>query len=245
MAKSRPSSPSTSTTSSSSSSTLSAREQREALRAEKLAELRGKQAAERRRRRAGIILTSVVGMLVVAVIVTFVVLNGTKADQADDPITGLQTFASLPSNHIETLADQYPDGTVDYQAEYGTTPPAGGNHSAVWLNCAEYNRAVPNENAVHSLEHGAIWVTYDPSISDPDLQTLRGLLPTTKTILSPFNGLPSPVVISAWGAQLQLTGADDPRLGQFIAQYWNSPNAPEPNAICSQGVDAPGRVAGS
>lgn len=240
MAKSRPSSPS-----SGSNGTLSAKEQREALRAEKLAELRGKQAAERRRRRLGIILSSSVGILVVAVIVTLVVLNGTKADQADDPITGLQTFASLPSNHIETLDDQYPDGTVDYQAEYGTTPPAGGNHSGAWLNCAEYNRAVPSENAVHSLEHGAIWVTYDPSISDTNLQALRELLPTTKTILSPFSGLPAPVVISAWGAQLQLTGADDPRLGPFIAQYWNSPNAPEPNAICTQGVDAPGRVDGS
>jgi hypothetical protein len=182
-------------------------------------------------------------VLVLAIIITFVVLNGNKDDQADDPIEGLQTFTGLPANHIEGLTDEYPDGTVDYEAEYGNTPPVGGNHSGVWLNCGVYSEPVPNENAVHSLEHGSIWITYDPSLSDGDVQSLREQLPTTKAILSPYEGLPSSVVISAWGAQVELDGVDDPRINQFITQYWNSPNAPEPNAPCEGGVDAPGRVA--
>ena len=38
-------------------------------------------------------------------------------------------------------------------------------------------------------------------------------------VLSPYDGLPGPVVASAWGTQLVLTGADDRRLTEFIQKY--------------------------
>ena len=57
---------------------------------------------------------------------------------------------------------------------YEQVPPVGGPHNAVWQNCGFYSQYLNNVNAVHSLEHGAVWITYDPDkITDDELQTLR------------------------------------------------------------------------
>src|SRR5690606_12091073 len=100
-------------------------------------------------------------------------------------ISGIETFTNT-ANHVE--------GEVDYPQ----SPPAGGDHNAVWLNCGVYSQPVPNVNAVHSLEHGAVWITYDPAEVDADgVQALRAQLPSSYVILSPYEGLPSPIVLSA------------------------------------------------
>jgi hypothetical protein len=58
-------------------------------------------------------------------------------------------------------------------------------------------------------------------------------------ILSPYPGLPSPVVASAWGKQLQLPSVSDPRLGQFIDYFRQGPQTPEPGATCAGGTGTP------
>jgi hypothetical protein len=96
---------------------------------------------------------------------------------------------------------------------------------------------------VHSLEHGAVWVTYDPErVTGGDLDALRDAMPNSYMILSPFEGLEAPVVASAWGVQVALDGVDDPRLREFIIKYRQSPNAPEPGALCSQALDGEGKI---
>lgn len=111
------------------------------------------------------------------------------------------------------------------------------------LNCGVYSQPVPNENAVHSLEHGAVWVTYDPAkVTAAQLDTLRKEIPSTYTVLSPYPGIPAPVVASAWGYQLRLPSVDDPRLAQFISKYRQGKTTPEPDAPCTGGIDAPGKV---
>ena len=138
---------------------------------------------------------------------------------------------------------QYEGGKhTDQPVKYAENPPVGGEHSGTWLNCGVYDKPVPNENAVHSLEHGAVWVTYDPKLPSADVDKLRKEIPSTYMVLSPFDGLPSPVVASAWGKQLTLTGADDPRLEAFIAAYRQGPQTPEPGAVCTGGMDADGKV---
>ena len=96
---------------------------------------------------------------------------------------------------------------------------------------------------MHALEHGAVWVTYDPKLPEADVEKLRTAIPSTYMVLSPYDGLPSPVVASAWGKQILLTGADDNRLEAFIESYRQGPQTPEPGAVCTGGVDAPGKVA--
>jgi len=144
-------------------------------------------------------------------------------------IDGLQTFSN-EATHVQ--------GVVDYAQD----PPAGGEHSQVWINCGIYDQPVVNENAVHALEHGAVWITYDAAaVSGGELDTLKSQLPSSYIVLSPYEGLDSPIVMSAWNAQLKLDSADDPRVSEFLTAYWRSQNAPEPNASCSGALDAPGK----
>ncbi len=219
------------------------KQQREAQRAAKVAALKKKQATEKRNRTIGIVSAIVGAVAVVAVIVTFVVIiPATTPQPAPDPvasgdasdidIAGLQEFEGLGNKHVE--------GDVTYEQ----TPPAGGDHSATWLNCGVYGEPVPNVNAVHALEHGAVWVTYNPDeLDDAGVAELRTKLPSSYIVLSPYPDLPSPIVASAWGAQVALDSPDDERLESFLQRFWQSPNSPEPGAACSGGLEGPDRIA--
>ena len=211
---------------------LTIKQQREKRRAEKVAALKAKQQKEKRNQRFGIAAAAVGGVAVIAIIVGIVVTSATPpVDPATIEIEGLETFDTVEALHVQTAV------------EYEMTPPAGGPHNPTWLNCGIYEEEVPNEYAVHSLEHGAVWVTYDPEqVSGADLETLRSAMPRSYMILSPFPGLDAPVVASAWGVQVALDGVDDPRLSEFIIKYRQSPDAPEPGALCSQALDGPGKI---
>jgi len=214
----------------------SKKQQQEARRAEKVAEYKKKQAREKRNRRIGIISAIVGGVAVVSLVVAFIVVQYTpKRDPASIKISDLQTWDDLPTTHVNE--------TVDYQGEYGMTPPAGGEHNGVWLNCGVYSEPQVNENAVHALEHGAVWATYDASkVDENELKTLIGELPNTYTLVTPYEGLPSPIVLSAWGAQIQVTSVDDPRITDFVDKFWRSALLAEQGAACTGGIDGPGKV---
>ena len=137
---------------------------------------------------------------------------------------------------------QNPTGHTLSAVAYPQNPPAGGEHNPTWLNCGIYSEPVPNTYAVHSMEHGAVWVTYNPSLSADQLTTLRSFMPSSYVILSPYSGLPAPVVLTSWNTQLYLDNPDDPRLPQFFEEYWRNQNVPEPGALCTGGMDGPGRV---
>lgn len=215
-----------------SSDDLTIKQQREKRRAEKVAALKAKQAKEKRNQRFGILGAVVGGVAVVAILVGVVVTSATPPVDPDTiEIEGLETFADVESLHVQSAV------------EYAMTPPAGGPHNPSWLNCGIYEEEVPAEYAVHSLEHGAVWVTYDPEqVAGADLDALRSAMPRSYMILSPFPGLDAPVVASAWGVQVALDGVDDPRLSEFIIKYRQSPDAPEPGALCSQALDGPGKI---
>lgn len=122
---------------------------------------------------------------------------------------------------------------------YTETPPMGGPHNVVWQNCGIYTTPIHNEHAVHALEHGAVWITYRPDLPAADVQRLHALAADDYMLLSPYPGLPAPVVASAWNNQMQMTGADDPRLPEFIRRFKNNPSTtPEFGATCLGGTSA-------
>jgi putative peptide zinc metalloprotease protein len=129
---------------------------------------------------------------------------------------------------------------VDGRVSYPQTPPVGGNHSPVWQNCGFYDTPIANENGVHSMEHGAVWITYQPDLRLSQVALLHDLARGQDYILvSPYPGLRAPVVASAWGRQIDLTGADDPRLTRFIEKYKQSAQAPERGGPCTGGRGDP------
>ena len=142
------------------------------------------------------------------------------------PTEGVETFTVRSQNHTTS------------PVTYDQTPPVGGDHAPVWQNCGAYPAPIPTESGVHSLEHGAVWITHDPELSEDDVDALAEKLPDNG-IMSPYPGLPSPVVVTVWGAQLQLDGADDPRLDEFIDEYGDGSTSPEPFASCEGGLTDP------
>lgn len=117
---------------------------------------------------------------------------------------------------------------------YDNIPPIGGNHDPVWLSCNGdiYDELVRDENAVHSLEHGAVWVTYQPELETEQIDALKGKI-QRYSFMSPYPGQESPIMLSAWGVQLSLDSVDDPRVDQFLAKYRQGPQTPEPGATCN------------
>ncbi|WP_375481100.1 DUF3105 domain-containing protein [uncultured Jatrophihabitans sp.] len=128
---------------------------------------------------------------------------------------------------------------VEGKIKYDSTPPVGGNHSQYWADCTGtvYSKAIANENAVHMLEHGAIWITYDKSkLSAAQVSTLaKNVSGIDRMAMSPYPNLKSPISLQAWGYQLFLNSPTDPRIAQFIkALKYNQKTTPEYGATCSQ-----------
>ncbi len=173
----------------------------------------------------------VVGLLVLGVVAFFFLprKGSYSAGSSGAAIDGVREY-------------QNPTGHTLSPVQYPQTPPAGGEHHPTWLNCGIYTEPVPNVYAVHAMEHGAVWVTYDPArLSADELATLRSYLPSTYAVLSPYVGLPSRIVLSAWNKQLVLDTPTDDRIGAFFEEYWRSQNVPEPGALCTGGIDGPGK----
>ncbi|CAN5649724.1 hypothetical protein BH10CHL1_BH10CHL1_36490 [soil metagenome] len=180
------------------------------------------------------------GVILLAIIVG--VIFWWRANPSQPVTTG--SGAPIVDNHGEIVGLQkFPNEARDHQIgplSYAQTPPVGGIHNPVWQNCGIYGDPIPNENAVHSLEHGGVWITYQPSLAAADVETLRGLVRGhDHALISPYPNLPAPVVISAWGLQVQVPSAADPRLALFIKTYENGPQTPEPGATCSGGTGTP------
>lgn len=146
----------------------------------------------------------------------------------NDDLSAVETFPDITTGHRE--------GPLFYQQ----IPPAGGIHNSAWQNCGIYDIPVANGNAVHSLEHGAVWITYRPDLPAEQVDQLKQLVRgRTHALLSPYPGLPSPIVASAWGVQLKVKSAADPRLQHFMTKYMQGPQTPEPNESCVNGIGKP------
>lgn len=122
---------------------------------------------------------------------------------------------------------------TDEAVTYDQSPPVGGAHAPAWQSCAYYEAAIPNERAVHSMEHGAVWITYNANLANPDRKILKSLAKNNPFVLvSEYPAQDSPIVLNAWGAQLPLDHADDDRLQAFVDFY--ADNGPE-KAPCVDG----------
>jgi len=127
------------------------------------------------------------------------------------------------------------------RVSYSQAPPVGGPHAPLWQNCGFYEVPIVAEHAVHSLEHGAVWITYRPDVPPAQLDVLRRLARRERLVLvSSYPELPAPVVVSAWGRQMRLESATDSRLDRFVRTFQGGFQAPERGGPCTGGVGAPG-----
>ena len=189
------------------------------------------QAATRGRRRRTVVVGAVAAALGAVVLVGGAVVLFRSAQPAAPP-DGVEEVADLSRDHTEDPVD-YP-GII----------PVGGPHTPFWQNCGFYDQPLEDlRPAVHSLEHGAVWIGFDPDLPADQVQVLRGITDDRAfTLAAPLETLPdgdTRVVASAWGNRIELDGVDDPDLEQFLDAFVQGPQTPEPNAQCANGVGEP------
>ena len=178
---------------------------------------------ERQKRRRMINLGAIgVAALALIVLLAFVGTNWWNDREGNEALAGVSSY--------EYTAAQHQDGEL----QYTENPPVGGPHNNAWQNCGYYAAPVPNWNAVHSLEHGAVWITYSPDLPQDQIDILRAKADQSYILVSPYPGLTSPVVASSWNHQLAMTGAEDPALDAYIEEYRiNQEFTPELGASCT------------
>ena len=134
------------------------------------------------------------------------------------------------------VANQHDD---ELQIPFGGTPPMGGPHASTWQNCGIYDTPVEGQYAIHSMEHGTVWITYNPNLPAEDVAALEDMVRGEGyTLLSPYPDQTSPIVLTVWDRQLEVDSADDARVEQFIDQY-KLARGPESGAGCSGGFGDP------
>lgn len=157
--------------------------------------------------------------------------GGKKPDPAqpppENPPKGVETFPATTNRSVQ--------GDV----QYARRPPTNGDHAPLWQNCGFYEKPVRDENAVHSLDHGAVWITYRTDLPKAQLDILSRFARERYVLVSPYPGQRAPVIATAWRNQLQLDSANDPRLRQFVDQFRVTETAPLSGNGCTGGVGNP------
>jgi hypothetical protein len=157
----------------------------------------------------------------------------------EEEAAAIEGIVNFREERPELLTQGHQPGPLEYEV----LPPVGGDHNDVWMNCGGdvYEEQIPNEHAVHSLEHGAVWVTYRPDLPGDAVAALaervRG---TSHMFMSPFPDLDEPISLQVWGYQLKVADATDPRIDEFIRVLRVNASPEGPTAPCGGGTSATG-----
>ncbi len=172
-----------------------------------------------------------------------------KAEVGREEATNMLPADGKDPDKPQPLPDNPPEGVKVYPAttnatveggiDYARTPPTNGDHDPLWQNCGFYPEPIDERTAVHSMDHGVVWISYRPNLPQAQIDELRQYAEEDYTIVAPYPNLPAPVVATAWRVQLELDGAEDPRLRQFVGDFKNTELAPLSGNRCEGGVGEP------
>jgi hypothetical protein len=186
-------------------------------------------------------------VLIAVGIIGWGVFASVQADkQAEIPWADRAAAIAGIVNYRETNAElvkgsQHKAGVLKYEQ----SPPVAGEHNQAWQNCngIVYPEPIANEHAVHSLEHGAVWITYKQGLPADQVATLAAKVEgREKMLMSPVADLSNNVSLQAWGYQLKVDTVDDPRIDEFIKSLRVNASIEGPTALCDRGVSATGSV---
>jgi hypothetical protein len=147
---------------------------------------------------------------------------------------GISGIVNYRKTSPDDLKAAHEWGTLTYKQN----PPVGGTHNYNWQDCMGevYTQPIAKEQAVHSLEHGAVWVTYRPGLPQDQIDKLAAKVADRSFMLmSPYPELDKPISLQAWGYQLKVDNVNDGRIDQFI-QALRQNASMEPQAGCSGGI---------
>lgn len=187
-----------------------------------------------------------------AFVVVAVVAAGCGLRPADEDLPGSANGEGCPEidrpdpEPLEPgVVQEHPSEGADHvlcAMAYATSPPTSGDHFPAWQNCGFYSEPIRDETAVHSMEHGAIWIAYDPALDAAEIDAIAALVSSSSHYLAaPYPGLQNPIVLSAWTRQVAVDRIGDPAVGAFAdAQLGRvSQTAPEAGVTCESPLGVP------
>lgn len=110
---------------------------------------------------------------------------------------------------------------------YPASPPYGGSHWEIPTPCGVYAEQQAFEGLVHTMEHGAVIIYYQPDVFSPDeVNELRTLVldllaDDRRIILTPNQDISSPLTLTAWGAILELDRLEEETVPGFVNAFEN------------------------
>ncbi|MBZ6175218.1 DUF3105 domain-containing protein [Streptomyces olivaceus] len=218
----------------------SAKKSSNTARQARIAEMR--RAEEARGRRNRILTIALSTVVVVGLVAGGVVLVRSQSDDSSDEAAAEGKASGkfvTGEDGVRAWDGDLGRNHVTKKVSYPVEPPVGGDHNQVWMNCNGdvYTKPLENEHAVHSLEHGAVWVTYTDKAPKADVEKLAAKVKQTPySLMSPDEKQKDPIVLTAWGHQRTVTGADDPDVNAFFEKFVQGEQTPEPGAACTNGL---------
>lgn len=108
--------------------------------------------------------------------------------------------------------------------EYSSNPPTSGWHSPSTVKVGFYEEEIPDEQIIHNLEHGDIWISYRPDIDQvikEELKKFKG----SKVIITPRSANDTDIALVAWTRldkfDIENDTLNKSRIDNFIKRYIN------------------------
>jgi hypothetical protein len=141
--------------------------------------------------------------------------KGSMPAQSVTTVAGIETFPSEGQDHVDV-------GTT---VIYMTDPPTSGAHWPAPQDGGYFETAIASEYLVHSLEHGAVVIYYNPAtVTAPQKDSLKALAAAHpgsfgQVICVPRDDATYPIILTAWTHRLRQTAYDQSNIDGFIALY--------------------------
>jgi hypothetical protein len=154
--------------------------------------------------------------------------DATKPEKVSKEVLGTEVFSIVSREHIES-------GTPG--SKYNSDPPTSGPHWNGPANKGVYDKELPDEQLIHNLEHGYIWISYRPGdanlqassganikgATEEEVNKLKAIVEKDnwKVVMVPRSRDQAKIVLAAWGRVLKLSDFDEKRIKDFISTYRN------------------------
>lgn len=148
------------------------------------------------------------------VLVGLIVLGALLISSGPKDQTTVSSFPIQGNQHVKP-GDPHP--------AYNSNPPTSGWHYADPAPWGVSESEIPDEQAIHNLEHGGIWLTYGPSLDSETVNKLRELVKSyrSKVLLTPRAKNDFKMAAAAWGKLDTMDSFEEGRIRAFIGQFIN------------------------
>lgn len=159
-----------------------------------------------------------IGFLTLFVFIGIILLASGQESKNNLPLAGEST-PEIGRNHV-------PRG----QMEDVNDPPTNGDHYGDGVaGPGIHDNEVEDGLMVHSLEHGAVALNYDPEkLDENQINKLKEIFDNMfrgKKMMMPRIGMSAPVIMVSWGQMLKLEDIDEDKMLEFMTN--NNDRGPE------------------